>query len=220
MNSKRRQRINQSYKLLRRLILLLVSIPTLYLLAALIGALLPASFNSHGNTHDTMHPFPIYLVSNGVHVNLVLPTVSSAMDWHAILDVNYPYLYIGWGSRTFYQGVPTWDDLTIGKALRAITYDDSVIAIMPANAPPLAQSRVRIIYLDEQQLHQLSTDIYAQFQTFEPISLQDMYPVLYSAHGHYHPLLTCNEWIRQRLTPLGISMPLWSPFDRPLLWRD
>ena len=206
------------FKTIRKLSLLLLAIPALHLCAVLIGALLPASFDSHNNTFDTDHPFPVYLVSNGVHANLVLPASSPAMDWSAILGTNSPYLYIGWGSRTFYQDVPTWGNLTLGKAFRAIGLDDSVIAVMPAYAPP-EQQNVRTIYLSTQQLKHLNEDIYAQFLSFDVITPPGTYPLLYPAHGHYHPFLTCNEWIRQRISPLGISMPLWSPFDRPLLWH-
>ncbi|MBV7434054.1 DUF2459 domain-containing protein [Cardiobacteriaceae bacterium TAE3-ERU3] len=206
------------FRLIRKLTLLLLAIPALYLFAALIGALLPASFDRHDNTFDAEHPFPVYLVSNGVHANLVLPTASPAMDWSAILGINDPYLYIGWGSRTFYQDVPTWGELTLSKALRAIGFDDSVIAVMPAYAPPFKQQDTRTIYLSAKQLQRLNEDIYAQFLSFEPITPSGTYPLLYPAHGHYQPFLTCNEWMRQRISALGISMPLWSPFDRPLLW--
>ena len=215
-----RQRVSKIHRYLRRLLVLLFGAPALYLLTALVGGILPASCTDHKSTRDGGHHFPVYLVSNGVHVNLALPTVSAAMDWDTVLSVGYPYIYIGWGSRTFYRDVPTWDDLTVGKALRAITYDDSVIAIMPAYAPPTGQQQIRTIHLTQQQLRLLSEDIYAQFQSFDPLTPHGAYPVLYPAHGHYHPLLTCNEWIRQRLAPLGVAMPLWSPFDRPLLWRD
>ena len=41
----------------------------------------------------------------------------------------------------------------------------------------------------------------------------------FAATGDYSALFTCNEWIAAALRRAGLSVPVWSPLPRPLLWR-
>lgn len=191
-----------------------------YALAALIAGNIHVQRNDPVSNSDGEST--LYLVSNGVHINIALPTVSPAMDWRTVLPdahlADYPYVYFGWGSRTFYQSVPTWADLSAAKAWQALAWDDSVIAVTPGFAPLPNQPLSRKLVVKTAQLRRLSANIRAQFAAFTALPTTD-YPLLYPAHAHYHPFLTCNEWVRRRLYGIGLRVPLWSPFDRPLL-RD
>ena len=83
----------------------------------------------------------------------------------------------------------------------------------PALSPPQQVGKIR---LSAEQYRQLAADIRQQFAAAQPLPGQ---PYFYAAHGHYQPLQTCNEWVRRRLAAIGVRVPLWSPFDRPLLWH-
>ena len=187
-----------------------------YLAAALVLGLIPSRTSVPMPT--TAADYPVYLVSNGVHINLVLPLYNDIADWRDRLPESGPgdWVYIGWGSRAFYTQVPTWGDLTVPLAAKALLWDDSVLFVRGGAAPLPGSEQVRKIRLNAAQYRQLNADIRRQFAAAAP--LPD-YPHFYAARGAYQPLQTCNEWVRRRLQPLGVTVPLWSPFDRPLLWH-
>lgn len=161
----------------------------------------------------------IYLVSNGSHLNFFLPTRHPVIDWSLTLNdpslAQAPYIALGWGSKQFYTKVSNWSDLTLGTALKALLYDDGMIRVDRVNLPPDTYPLQRQLALSLSQYQQLSDDILKQFTSTLP---DPNYPGFYPAKGHYHPLFTCNEWSRQRLDNIHIRVPIWSPFDRPILW--
>ena len=167
--------------------------------------------------HDTEPCHDVYVVSNGVHLNIFLPMQSEAMNWQQFLPASLgksdaPMAQIGWGSRAFYTQVPTWADLTPKVAAQALFYDDAVLYVRPAAIPTADPKHVRRVRMCARELRSVSHDIAQQFASTTPVSgFQDFYP----AHGHYTPLMTCNEWMRLRLQHR--SMPIWSPFDQAIL---
>ena len=64
----------------------------------------------------------IFVTSNGVHTDIVVPVSTSLIDWRdkiplhhfRNIDSSYRYLAFGWGDRRFYMETPEWDDLKPG----------------------------------------------------------------------------------------------------------
>ena len=183
-----------------------------YLAAALVLGLIPSRTAMPAPTAAA--DYPVYLVSNGVHINLVLPLHNDIADWRDRLPESGPgdWVYIGWGSRAFYTQVPTWADLTPKIAAQALFYDDAVLYVRPAAIPMPDAKHVRKVRMCQQELRSVSQDIARQFASTQAVS---GFPNFYPAQGHYTPLMTCNEWMRLRLQHR--SMPLWSPFDQAIL---
>ncbi len=58
----------------------------------------------------------IYIKTNGVHTDLVVPVRTNQMDWSKELkfsntlsaDTTFSYLAMGWGDKGFYLETPTW----------------------------------------------------------------------------------------------------------------
>lgn len=162
----------------------------------------------------------VYLVSNGVHINLVLPAHDDEADWRQWLPETaaegQDWLYLGWGSEAFYTQVPTWGDLTVPLAARALLWDNSVLFARYGPPPLTADSaNVRRIPLARAQYRHLLADLRAQWAAPQPLT---GFPHFYRARGAYQPVQTCNEWVRRRLYGAGVRVPAWTPFDRPLLW--
>ncbi|MDO5090079.1 MAG: DUF2459 domain-containing protein [Cardiobacteriaceae bacterium] len=201
-------------KTIRKILFILLCLPLAYLLAALLAAVIPLP----GEMSDEAAPYTIHIASNGVHLNFVLPVRDDVADWAAFLPdaalEDSSHFLLGWGSATFYTQVHTWGDLRPGIALRALFYDHGLIRIeaMRGVLNP-AHPRVRTLHLPQAQYHALIADLQGQFRARHAVQ-----PGFYPAHGRYTPLFTCNEWLRRRLRHIGVRTPLWSPFDRPLLW--
>lgn len=161
----------------------------------------------------------IYVASNGVHLNLWLPSKTEYIDWQTTYPESYEqdnmaWASFGWGSQAFYTQVPTWNDLTLSIAWHALTGDSVVIRLSGEYSAPPDDANRRKIILSNTEYKMLVDDLQKQFKSNQSIE-QFFYP----ANGAYSATSTCNDWIRQRLTHVGLAMPLWSPFDIAVLWH-
>ena len=77
----RRRRRRKPRIWLRRVLLAIAAIPALYLLAALVGSLVPV--NRGWSEPD--EGITIYLASNGIHADLILPAEAQGLDWRPLL---------------------------------------------------------------------------------------------------------------------------------------
>ena len=77
----RRRRRSKRSSWLRHWWLLPAAIPGLYLLAALIGSLVPVNRGWSEPDQGTT----IYLADNGVHADLILPVMAQGLDWAPLI---------------------------------------------------------------------------------------------------------------------------------------
>ncbi|MCU0952833.1 MAG: DUF2459 domain-containing protein [Burkholderiaceae bacterium] len=114
------------------LLALLLAAPLAYLLAALVLGLLPVNADWRP-TPEERGGVPVYLRTNGVHADLVLPVQAPHDFTHlfpraALIDLArepsllpFNWIAFGWGDRGFYLNTPTWADLDAVTAWRALT---------------------------------------------------------------------------------------------------
>lgn len=166
-----------------------------------------------------------YVLSNGMHTDLVFPVRSAAIDWRALFapsDAKAPppdaeFVAIGWGDRDFYLHTPTWADLTLRRAVGALS---------GANA-----SLLHVTWLTRAQLRQGAYAMpLSQRQYLELVShVRDSLPggravplhsagygpddAFYEAAGSYHLMETCNTWTGRGLRRAGVPVSRWTPFD-------
>ena len=68
-----------------------------------------------------------YILTNGVHTDLVLPLTNPLKDWTQVVSSSdtkskgnqHQWVAFGWGDKGFYLATPTWADLTLKTALKA-----------------------------------------------------------------------------------------------------
>ncbi len=212
----------------------LVMASVLFGFAALIGAVIPVN----GDFREPDDGIPIEIISNGIHTEVLVPIRSGAGDWRDALpmtdfltaDARSNYLAFGWGDRAIFIDTPTWGDLKVTNAAKALLgMNGTVMHVAPyfidATLPPPADAvRIR---LSVAQLRVLTRYLEAGFARDAdgriPKKLTAPGPwrsdAFYSATGRYSPLLTCNEWLRRGLAEAGIRMPLWSPLAQAILYQ-
>ncbi|MEZ6017923.1 MAG: TIGR02117 family protein [Planctomycetota bacterium] len=193
-----------------------------YAAASALGARIPVNRGA-----DPLEgTIDIYLVSNGVHVDLWLPAQDPARDWPAWFegDLWVPstgYVGLGWGDRGFFLDTPTWDDLTVGTALHAVFWPSATaMHVTPYSGPP-AES-------DDVHLLRVSSEAYARLVDFLDRSFaRDAagrpkridHPGYYGSDrffegsGSYHLFRTCNVWTNDAVKALGKEAGLWTPFE-------
>ena len=70
---------------------------------------------------------PVFLHTNGVHTDIVVPIKTDQMDWSEQLpfsnipsgDTTLRYIAFGWGDKGFYLDTPTWAELKFSTAFVA-----------------------------------------------------------------------------------------------------
>jgi uncharacterized protein (TIGR02117 family) len=209
-----------------------VSLPLLYLLAALLLGAVPANvaFNPAGEDGVT-----VYVLSNGVHTWIVMPKVNADMDWRLYAQPqhlsdprwgNADHVAIGYGNRDFYLNTPTWGDLTVRRAFAAFFGGGpSLLHVIHIDHPRPGPDQ-RPIRISHAQYRRLAGFIQNRFRMDaggRPIPLigrgygpDDMF---YEANGGYSFILTCNEWTGRALREAGVRVGLWTPFNQSIMWR-
>ena len=223
----RRRRRSRKLRWPARIALAILAIPGLYLLAALIGGLIPV--NREWQEPD--EGITIYLANNGVHADLVLPASAQGLDWRPLLPksdarnvpANAQWIAFGAGERRVYLDTPTWWDLTPRTAWAGLTGGDRVMHVQWVRDPTWSAKEIR---LTPEQYRRLWASIRSEFQLTpngKPVRIDHpgygFGDAFYHGVGKANAINTCNQWTADRLRVAGVKAPLWSPFVQGLVWR-
>ncbi|MCX7984111.1 MAG: TIGR02117 family protein [Bacteroidetes bacterium] len=204
---------------------LIVSGVLLYCGAVVIGTVIPV----HADFQQASEPsIPLYLWSNGIHTDFVVPVVSPVKDWSRVFSLSDiaptmdspQWIAFGWGDRTFYLETPTWDDLTIWNAFSALFLPTSAAMHVTVYREIIPTNRVIALSISEEQYQRLVNYIERGFQYDEQgnvrrIGTTTYYgcDAFYEARGTFHLFNTCNTWINCGLKESGLPAALWTVFD-------
>ncbi len=223
---------------LRALLLLLLALVALagcYVGAAGVAMLWPVHADQRGLRKTQASEVEAYVLSNGVHTDLVFPIRSRTIDWSTVFAAtdaaavppDADFIAIGWGDREFYLNTPTWADLTVSRAFGAVTgrhasllhvtwLRKSQFATGNANGAG-TEPGVYALPLTSAQYVSLGMHVLSKLPNGRAVSLpgagygkQDAF---YEATGSYGPFETCNTWTGRGLRNAGLTMGLWTPFD-------
>ena len=100
---------------------------TLLLVVYLLTVTLLSFVTVNDDLSENQKDIPIYILTNGVHTDIVLPIKNEYYDWSNQLkfehtkskDTTYQFVALGWGDKGFYLETPTWADLKVSTALKA-----------------------------------------------------------------------------------------------------
>lgn len=211
-------------KITARILGLLIGIPILYILVSLILTIIPVSEKE--TTQPKIHT--IYLATNGVHADLILPKglIAPTILEDQILKPTDVYFAFGWGEENFYINTPTWGDLKFSTAFRAAFLESKTLM----HVTRFKQFRAGWIpvKITDDQLQNLNTYIAATFDqssgSKELVNGATYTPDrdnFYRAHGNYMFYRTCNSWLNDGLKESGMKGSLWTPFDFGVLrWYE
>ena len=205
-----------------RLLLIILVIPVIYLLIALILTYIPIAEEED----DTIKDSVIYLTTNGVHLDIVLP--KDRMSHQLLKGLKYnaatQYFAFGWGEEDFYLNTPAWSDLTFSTAFKAAFLDNNTLVHITRYAKP--REKWVAVPVSQKQLIALNTFLQESFAVNEydhkqRIPHQSYGPRddFYKAHGRYSYRKTCNSWVNTGLKESGMKGALWTPFDFGVLRR-
>ena len=214
-----------------RRILKLMLYGFLFYVAILLVGLIPVN-NSFDPPADGIQ---IYLVSNAVHADIIVPKTTDAMDWSEkfhgswfVEDIsNASHVAFGWGDRGFFLETETWDDFKLSTAANALLLPSGSCLHVSFTQPSLHREVVAVTISDEQYSrlvefisNSFDADPMGQFIpiTGEAYSTNDAF---FYSNGRYHLLNTCNSWVGRGLKTAGVRTPWLSPLPKtPMLYIE
>lgn len=223
----RRRRKRGGQRIVGRAITALLAIPAAYMVAALVGSLVPVNSGWEEATSGTT----VYVADNGIHADIVMPVSAQGLDWERLVprsdfaaaDPNARWIAFGSGEERVYFNTPTWWDITPRTIWSALTGGRRVMHVEYVSDPGYA---IREIRLRPEEYRRLWAAIRADFALDEKGRPKHLaHPgygccdAFYRAVGKESAVRTCNTWVASWLRLAGVRTSLWPPFVQGLVWR-
>lgn len=214
-------------KIILRVLLGIVSFVVLYLLAAFIVSKIPVAAEE-----KTAPEVAIYIMTNGVHTDIVVPVRNPQMDWTKEVkfentigkDSTATYVGFGWGDKGFYLNTPTWAQLKFSVAFKAATgLSTSAIHAIFQKELRESSSCVKMVISKEQYTrliayiqNSFNPDSAGNVQLIQTTARYGDSDAFYEAKRRYNLFYTCNTWANNALKACGQKACLWTPADSPI----
>ncbi|QRA42194.1 TIGR02117 family protein [Chryseobacterium cucumeris] len=204
---------------------IILGIVIIYVILGLLIPYIPVSARDDGQKKE----IPIYIYTNGVHTDIVMPVKNDLQDWSLKIPfantkskkTDYQYIGIGWGDKGFYLDTPTWADLKFSTAIKAAFWlSDSAMHCTYYNTMKEGDD-CKMIMISRSQYENLVKYVEDKFDrdqngNFMLIPTNAVYgdnDAFYDAKGTYSFLYTCNTWSNNALKAAGQKAALWTPSD-------
>ena len=204
---------------------IILGIVIIYVILGLLIPYIPVSAKDDGQKKE----IPIYIYTNGVHTDIVMPVKNDLQDWSRKIPfantrskkTDYQYIGIGWGDKGFYLDTPTWADLKFSTAIKAAFWlSDSAMHCTFYNTMKEGDD-CKMIMISRNQYQNLVKFVEDKFDrdqngNFMLIPTDAVYgdnDAFYDAKGTYSFLYTCNTWSNNALKAAGQKAALWTPSD-------
>lgn len=171
----------------------------------------------------------IYILTNGMHTDIVVPTTTDIIDWSKFIKYEhtkvanntYKYLALGWGDKGFYLNTPTWSDLTFSTAFKAASGLSTTAMHTTYYKNMMENDQCKKIKISTSQYKRLVHYIKESFLIqengkFKHIITNANYSdtdAFYEAQGKYSLFKTCNSWANSALKESGQKAALWTALD-------
>lgn len=213
--------------------ILIISIKGIgYFKLALLGYVIVATLLSKitvDEERNTPNEIVIYILTNGVHTDIVVPSRTAQIDWteyikpeHTEAATNeYPYLALGWGDKDFYLNTPVWADLKFSTAFNAATgLGASAIHAIYYHHIVESENCIKITVSKNQHMRLIGY-LKNSFEinengSFKHINTPNNYnttDAFYESKESYSLFKTCNSWANSGLKFSGQKAAFWTATD-------
>jgi len=215
-------------KMIILLLKILGTVLGVVILYLILGYLLPfieVSAKDDGQKKE----IPVYIYTNGVHTDIVMPVRNELQDWSAKIPFNnikskqtdYNYLGVGWGDKGFYLDTPTWADLKVSTALKAAFWLSESAMHCTYYREMKEGEDCKKIMISRNQYQKLVQFVEGKFDQDENgkfilIPTNAVYgdnDAFYDARGTYSFVYTCNTWANDALKAADQKAAFWTPSD-------
>ncbi|PBJ12374.1 TIGR02117 family protein [Flavobacterium sp. ACN6] len=183
--------------------------------------------NSNINFAKEQKTIPIYILSNGVHTDIVVPVKNEIKDWRNEIQFSQTqskdslmnFIAFGWGDKGFYLDTPEWSDLKASTALKA-AFGVSSSAMHTTFFKQLKEGEdCKLIWISKENYQKLvnyisesfSDSVHPQWIEGHSYGKKDAF---YEAKGSYSLFYTCNTWANSALKAANQKASLWTVYDK------
>lgn len=178
--------------------------------------------------------YSIYILTNGVHTDLVLPYYNEIYDWRAFLDPSITpgkkttseWVSFGWGDKGFYLQTPEWKDLKVSVAFKAafglsesamhVTYYDKLNSNTDCVEIKVNKEQYLQLCLFIKDRFDLVNNQFVLINTDQNYGLND---VFYEAKGKYSLFYTCNTWANNGLKAARLKASVFTLWDKGIFYQ-
>jgi len=214
--------IRKLLALFKNTFIFLITITVIYFITALILSIL----NTHPPKLNCLPVNEIYITTNGMHVDIILPVENIDFEFLKELELQpgTKYISFGWGDKQFYINTPEWKDLTFKTAFIALFLKSETA--MHVTGYYQKYDSWKKLNLCNSQLDTLKHYIENSFRrndmgNLQKIDVPGYYKIdaFYDARGSFSLFRTCNVWAGKALKVIGVETAVWSPFDFGILYH-
>ena len=202
-------------KKILKVLIFLILIPIFYGLVSYLFMLFP----SNGSTTNSPKVQKIYILYDSMHSDIVLKLENSKVDWNRLLPQvvqgrKRGYLAFGWGDKETYLNTPTWDDLKLSTALKALFLNTPSL-LHVAYYRDIDYYQTKEVALTQKQFDSLEQILKREFSKVPYYEAKGFGrdDAFYSSNRVYNAINTCNTWSGDRLREANIGMSYWTPFS-------
>jgi uncharacterized protein (TIGR02117 family) len=175
----------------------------------------------------------VFILSNGVHTDIIVPVRTSEMDWTQDVsfahtngrDSTSAWVGFGWGDKGFYLETPTWGDLTARVAFKAMfgLGNSAMHATFHHRVQEgplckrLTMSRAQYRRLAAYIRNSFALDAQGRTQLISTDANYGSTDAFYEGVGSYSLFHTCNSWTNEALKAGGQKACWWTPMDTGIL---
>lgn len=217
--------LKKSFKLLGWTLFGIFSFIALYITSVLLISKI--TVNSDVAQGEEQDAIPIYILSNGVHTDIVVPIKNEIKDWRNQIQFSQTqskdslmnFIAFGWGDKGFYLDTPEWSDLKASTALKA-TLGISSSAMHTTFFKQLKEGDdCKRILVSKENYQKLVTYISESFNnSTNPEWIKGhsygKKDAFYEAKGSYSLFYTCNTWANNALKAANQKASLWTVYDK------
>ena len=198
------------------------------MLFSIILSVIPANKNFRETFNSS---YEIWIKSNGVHLDIVLPIKNKFTDWNNVLLIpnnikdEVQYIGFGWGDKEFYINTPEWSDLKFSTAFRALFIKTDAAVHVTYYKNLTENDQCIKLLVNEQQFRDVQSFILKSFKTKENyvMLIKDIeygsHDRFYDANYSYTLFYTCNTWTNEALKKAALPACAWTPFDKGILFQ-
>lgn len=213
------------FKKLLQSFLILIGLILLYGAAVFI---LPLFTVNEKQAEAQPQEIPIYILTNGVHTDIVCPIKNEVMDWTSLTSfentiskrTDFEYVAFGWGDKGFYLDTPTWADLKFSTAFKAAFWLGESAMHVTFYQQPKEGIDCKKVYISKENYKLLVDYIQNSFDQENEKSVlipTDMVygdnDAFYEAKRTYNIFFTCNTWANKALKISNQKAAFWSATD-------
>ncbi len=215
----------------------LVVVVASYAAAALVGTVIPGGEPERHPISAASQTVTIHVIATPIHTDVVLPMRAAGIDLSALITAPafsadeatldlwrgaVSHVAVSWGSRAFFEDVPTWDRLRPVHVASALV-DDSAVHLTLLGDPSNMPGAVTLSVSEDAYralVEGIGAALDGGFADPKPLAGRGYaeFDGFYAGAETYHAFRTCNVWMGDLLAKAGVRVGVWTPHSQGLMW--